>query len=180
MACFLNSEAAEDVVRRPRRLKRAILSGSESEAEISAIDSAASDDNLEFHIRKKKRSLDTQIESEGTQREKRQKSRAGSSEVLEELKKTNKILGDLTNRMRKTERRMKAIEDQVSNCSSSSTDVTPKKKKTAVPDEVRVSWNDFTLYRLCWVISLKESSDCNNLRHLMSIVRHIRGRGFHL
>ena len=150
MSYFLDFEPDEDLVRRTgtSRLKPTIQSDSESEAELSAIDS---DVSLELPIQKppkkksKKLSLDTQVENERAQGEKWQNITSGSSKVLEEIKKTNKILCNLTNRVKRTEKRIKVIEDQVSNCSSSSTDfqVTPKKKKADVPDEVRVSRNAF-------------------------------------
>ena len=60
--------------------------------------------------------------------------------VLEELQKSNRILSVLVERVRKTEKRLKVIEENVSNSAVASG--TPSRKsyrrKNDVPDEVRV------------------------------------------
>ena len=89
--------------------------------------------------RSKKRSRDA--DEEGSKKRHKVAPEAPAEKVLKEMRKTNKILANLTNRIKSTEKRVKQIEEQMSSRSSSSTDaqVTPKRKSTPVPDEVRVS-----------------------------------------
>lgn len=158
MSSFLDEEAREQQLLTPRRCKRAI-SSDDSSSELSG---AESDISLEVPLQNTKRSHTVKatkankraLSLEGyqpTTEDKRRKPNTpqvktsalgnASELLLEEIKKTNKILSNLTNRIKRTEKRVKTIEDQVSNCSSSSTDVpsTPVRKKVDVPGEVRVS-----------------------------------------
>ena len=63
--------------------------------------------------------------------------------TLKELQKTNELLSQLIGRMKKTEERVRGLEDKVVSASSSnsSSDVTPKRSQSRhkdVPPEVRV------------------------------------------
>lgn len=69
-------------------------------------------------------------------------------EVMCELKEMNKILLSLSERMKKTEKRMKTMEEKITSTSpSSSSCVTPKSsRKKDVPQEVRVSFTGWYVH----------------------------------
>ena len=60
--------------------------------------------------------------------------------ILSEVRKTHQILLDLTTRLKKTEKRVKTIEEKMNSRADSSISVTPKSSRNKdIPQEVRVS-----------------------------------------
>lgn len=66
---------------------------------------------------------------------------SGHQALMSEVQKSNKLLLCLVNRVKKTEKRLKEVEDHLKNSpnSSSSSGSTPTRRKRDVPGEVRVS-----------------------------------------
>ena len=70
------------------------------------------------------------------------KKSVSSSKILEELQKTNDVIKELVSKVKKTDKRVRAMEEQLKAgaSSSSSSSSTPKRNRSRdVPDEVRVS-----------------------------------------
>ena len=153
MSYYLDKEADEQLSSTSR--KRSFLSSESSDDEGEGGYGSDNSEIFDYPISKyqapeksKKRGKEN---GQGSSTKKRRKEAGSRPErdlssiqisMLQEMKKTNKILSNLTNRVKGTEKRLTDIENQLSQPSASSTDTaTPKRNKKAdVPDGVRVSY----------------------------------------
>ena len=112
MAFFLDVEARQDLGQRPRFKRVRLESDSEESNPSSDSDSDMSTESdpppspkKKPKSKSKKRSRDADEEARYSEKRHKVAPEAPAEKVLKEMRKTNKILANLTNRMKSTEKR---------------------------------------------------------------------------
>ena len=133
-------ESSDLVSKNARRSKRKLSLFEESGSD----EDTRNKSHVDIKDKSKKRKATFSLASHVIRKGNGEKTRGSNDQVLKEVQKSNKLLLTLVHRVEKTERRLKVVEDKLTNesTSSSGADSTPSRKcsskKKDVPDEVRV------------------------------------------